>query len=69
MPIFGDPKEMAKAIVGAKVDEPEVDGKEAAAQELIDAVKAGDAAAVAVAFQAMFDLLEAAPHEEYEREE
>lgn len=68
MPIFGDPKEMAKAIVGGKSEEPEVDGKEAAAQELIDAVKAQDAAAVVVAFRALFDLLEVEPHEEYENE-
>ena len=34
----------------------------------IDAVKAQDAAAVVVAFRALFDLLEVEPHEEYENE-
>lgn len=69
MPIIGDPKAMAQAIVGSKPEEPEADGKTAAAEELIGAVKAGDAAAVVVAFKAMFDLLEVEPHEEYDESE
>lgn len=71
MAIFGDEKSIAKAIVGAP--EPAEaggsdDGKTAAAEQLIAAVQDGDADAVVVAFKAMFDLLEAEPHEEYEDE-
>ena len=72
MAIFGDEKSIAKAIVGAP--EPSEaggadDGKTAAAEQLIAAVQDGDAAAVVVAFKAMFELMELEPHEEYEEED
>lgn len=68
--MFGDTKRMAAAIVGDPPAAPESDdGKEVAAQQLIDAVQAGDAAGVVVAMKAMFDLFEMEPHEEFEGEE
>lgn len=44
-------------------------GLEAAAQELIDAVKRGDSRGVAMAFESAFAILELSEHEEYEEEE
>jgi hypothetical protein len=69
--MFGDTKRMAEAIVGDPPAAPagDDDGKTAAAQQLIDAVQAGDAAGVVVAMKAMFDLLESEPHEEAEQGE
>lgn len=44
-------------------------GLEAAAQELIDAVKRGDSRGVAMAFESAFTILELSEHEEYEEDE
>lgn len=44
--------------------EPEFDSLESAGQDLIDAVHAKDAKAVAAALRAGFDLLESEPHQE-----
>lgn len=44
-------------------------GLEAAAQELIEAVKRGDSRGVAMAFESAFAILELSEHEEYEEEE
>jgi hypothetical protein len=66
--MFGDPKAMAKDILGGSDDKPEEaagdEGLDAAAEDLISAVKAGDAAGVKSALRAAFDLLESEPHEE-----
>ena len=62
----------AKAIIGApepSEDEGADEGKTAAAEQLIAAVKGDDAAGVVVAFKAMFDLFESEPHEEYGEDE
>ena len=67
--MFGDTKRIAEAIVGDRPAAPEEDGKESAAQEIIDAISAGDAPGLVVALKAMFDLFEAEPHEEYEGDE
>lgn len=44
-------------------------GLEAAAQELIAAIKRNDPKGVAMAFESAFQILELSEHEEYEEEE
>jgi hypothetical protein len=45
-------------------EEPEYDALESAGQDLIDAVKSGDAKAAAAALRAAFQLADSQPHEE-----
>lgn len=45
-------------------DGSDFDSLEAAGQDLIDAVKSGDAKAVAAALRAAFELVDGEPHEE-----
>lgn len=60
-----NPRQLAKDIVDAPPEEePESDGMEACCSDLIEAVKAGDAKACAVALKECFGMLEAEPHEE-----
>lgn len=47
-------------------EEPEYDALESAGQDLIDAVKSGDAKAAAAALRAAFQLADSEPHEEGE---
>ena len=71
--MFGDTKEIAKAIVGKKDADKGMagddSGKEDAAEELMAAIQSADAAGVVTAFKALFDLLESEPHEEFEEGE
>ena len=66
--MFGDTKKLAEEIVGSSEEQAPADGDdsgmEAAAEQLLGAVKSADAAGVVTAFKAMLEIMESKPHEE-----